>query len=409
MSRKRILWFVLVVILLTVAIVYFAFFRKDKSPQAAPRAAAVVDVTRGSLSSTLTVAGQFEPYQVVELHAKVSGYIRWIKVDIGDLVHEGEVLAKLEVPELQDQYQGAQAEVKHSQSEIGRAQSEVVSAQATYTALHLDYTRLAEAAKQRPGLIAQQELDDAQSKDQEAEAQIGVAKAALDAMQQQLGVSRATSHRYQTLTDYEQIVAPFTGVVTMRYADVGSLIQAGQDSNTQTMPVVQVSQSDLLRLRTPVPENDVPYIKLGGVVQIKVSSTGHTFTGKIVRFTRALDPSTRTMLVEVDVPNPDLKLSPGMYAEDTFQLQHENDSLTLPLQAVVQSGTQPYVLVVDPTHHVERRTVTLGIQTANRVEILSGVRQGEQVIASGQSGYESGEVVTPRPAFIPTVAQELGN
>jgi RND family efflux transporter MFP subunit len=409
MSRKRILWFVLVVILLTVAIVLFVFLRKEKSPAAAPRAAAVIDVSRGSLSSTLTVAGQFEPYQVVDLHAKVSGYIRWIKVDIGDLVTNGEVLAKLEVPELQDQYQGAQAEVKHSQSEIGRAQSEVVSAEATYSALHLDYTRLAEAAKQRPGLIAQQELDDAQSKDNEAEAQIGVAKAALEATQQQLGVSRATSHRYQTLTDYEQIIAPFTGVVTMRYADVGSLIQAGQDSNTQTMPVVQVSQSDLLRLRTPVPESDVPYIKVDGEVQIKVNATGRTFTGKIVRFTRALDPSTRTMLVEVDVPNPDLTLSPGMYAEDTFQLQHKDDSLTLPTQAVVQSGNQPYVLVVDSTHHVERRNVTLGIETANRLEILSGLHDGEHVIASGQTEYEPGEVVTPRAAFIPTVAQEMGN
>jgi RND family efflux transporter MFP subunit len=153
----------------------------------------------------------------------------------------------------------------------------------------------------------------------------------------------------------------------------------------------------------------VPYIKLGGQVQIKVSSTGHTFTGSIVRFTRALDPSTRTMLVEVDVPNSDLKLSPGMYAEDTFQLQHKDDSLTLPIQAVVQSGTQPYVLIVDATHHVERRNVTLGIQTANRVEVVSGVRAGEQVIASGQTEYQSGEVVTPRPAFIPTEAQELGN
>ena len=302
MPRKRILW-IAVALLLVGAVVLFTLLHKSKAPAVAPRSAAVVSVSIGALSSSLTVAGQFQPYQEVDLHAKVSGYIRWIKVDIGDRVRQGEVLAALEVPELQDQLQGAQAEVRHSQSEITRAQSEVVSAQSTYAALHADYTRLEAASKQRPGLIAEQELDDARSKDQEAAAQIGVAKASLDAMQQQLGVSNADSRRIQTLTNYEQIISPFNGVVTMRYADTGSLIQAGTSSNTQSMPVVRVAQSDLLRLRMPVPESDVPFIQEGGTVQVRVNATGRTFTGKIVRFTRALDTDTRTMLTEVDVPN----------------------------------------------------------------------------------------------------------
>ncbi|MGA7156359.1 MAG: efflux RND transporter periplasmic adaptor subunit [Acidobacteriaceae bacterium] len=409
MSRKRILWIVVFACCLVVVVAALLALRNKRAPVTEPRSAAVVEVTRRNLSSTLSIAGQFEPYQVVELHAKVSGYIRWIKVDIGDLVHRGEVLADLEVPELQDQLDGAQADVKHTEAEIGRAQSEVVSAQATYSALHLDYTRLAQAAKQRPGLIAQQELDDAESKDQEAQAQVGVAKAALDATRQQLGVSQANSHRYSTLANYEQIVSPFTGVITMRYADVGSLIQAGQTSNTQTMPVVQVSESDLLRLRMPVPENDVPYIKLGGPVSIKVTATGKTFIGKIVRFTRALDPQTRTMLTEVDVPNPDLVLSPGMYAETTIQLQQKANVLTLPAQAVVQNGDQAYVLILNSNNEIERQPVTLGIQTANEIEILTGVQTGERVIASGQSQYQAGEAVTPHAAFIPTTAEEMGN
>jgi RND family efflux transporter MFP subunit len=407
MFRKRILW---IAVFACLILAIFAFALLHHGPQAAPeqpRAAAVVDVTRGTLASSLTIAGQFQPYQQVDLHAKVSGYIRWIKVDIGDKVHLGEVLATLEVPELQDQLQGAQADVRHTQSEITRTQSEVVSAQATYAALHAEYTRLAEASKEKPGLIAEQELDDARAKDQQAAAQIGVAKASLDAMQQQLGVSNATSHRFQTLSNYEQIVAPFTGVVTMRYADTGSLIQAGQDSNTQTLPVVQVAQSDLLRLRMPVPESDVPYINIGGDVQVKVSSTGKVFTGKIVRFTRALDTNTRTMLTEVDVPNPDLILDPGMYAETTIQLQQKNDALILPSQAVVQNGDQAYVLVVNASNHIERRNVTLGIQTGNRVEVTTGVQAGEKVVASGQTSYQPGDLVTPHPAYIPTEAQEV--
>ena len=407
MHRKRILWIAVLLCLLLAALFLIVRSRYGKGPAEQPRAAAVVAVMRGNLASSLTVAGQFQPYQQVDLHAKVSGYIRWIKVDIGDRVRQGEVLALLEVPELQNQVEGAQAEVRHSQSDITRAQSEVISAESTYSAVHAEYTRLEEASKERPGLIAEQELDDARAKDQQAAAQVGVAKASLDAMQQQLGVSNATRSRLETMSGYEQIVAPFTGVVTKRYADTGTLIQAGQDNNTNTLPVVQVAESDLLRLRMPVPESDVPYIQVGGDVQVKVNATGHTFTGKIIRFSRALDTNTRTMLTEVDVPNHDLSLNPGMYAETTIQLQQKNDALILPAQAVVQSGDQSYVLVVDATNHVEKRNVTLGIQTSNRVEITSGLQAGDNVIATGQTGYQPGEVVSPHAAFIPTAAQEV--
>jgi RND family efflux transporter MFP subunit len=407
MHRKRIFWIagLLCLLVATLFLIVRGLYRKGPAEQ--PRAAAVVAVVRGNLASSLTVAGQFQPYQQVDLHAKVSGYIRWIKVDIGDRVRQGEVMALLEVPELQDQVEGAQAEVRHSQSDITRAQSEVVSAESTYSALHAEYTRLEEASKERPGLIAEQELDDARAKDQQAAAQVGVAKASLDAMQQQLGVSRATHSRLETMSRYEQIIAPFTGVVTKRYADTGSLIQAGQDNNTQTLPVVQVAESDLLRLRMPVPESDVPNIQVGGDVQVKVDATGRTFTVKIIRFSRALDTNTRTMLTEVDVPNHDLSLSPGMYAETTIQLQRKKDALILPAQAVVQNGDQSYVLVVDATNHVEKRTVTLGIQTSNRVEITSGLQAGDNVIAAGQTGYQPGEIVSPHAAFIPTAAQEV--
>src|ERR1700678_2998525 len=411
MHRRRILWIAGLLCLLLAALFLIARNHYGKALAEQPRAAAVVAVTRGNLASSLSVAGQFQPYQQVDLHAKVSGYIRWIKVDIGDHVRQGEVLATLEVPELQDQVEGAQAEVRHSQSDISRAQSEVVSAESAYSAVHAESTRLEEASKERPGLIAEQELDDARAKNQQATAQVGAAKASLNAVQEQLGVSRASRSRLETMSRYEQIIAPFTGVVTKRYADTGTLIQAGQDNNTATLPVVQVAESDLLRLRMPVPESDVPYIRVGGEVQVKVNATGDTFTGKIIRFSRALDTNTRTMLTEVDVPNRDLSLNPGMYAETTIQLQQKNDALILPAQAVVQTGVQngdqSYVLVVNATNHVEKRNVTLGIQSSNRGEITSGLQAGDNVIASGQNGYQPGEVVSPHAAFIPTAAQEV--
>jgi RND family efflux transporter MFP subunit len=363
---------------------------------AAAVGASVAHVTRGDLASTLTVAGQFQPYQEVDLHAKVSGYIRRINVDIGDRVRMGQVIATLEVPELNAQLAGAQAEVRHSQSEIDRAKSQVAGAKSSHAALHDAYMRLAQAARQRPGLIAQQELDDALAKDQNSEASIDVAKAALDATEEELSVSSADKQRVQALSDYSIVTAPFSGVVTKRYADTGSLIQAGTASNTQAMPVVQLAQSDVLRLRMPVPEADVPYIQDGGTVKVKVQATGKSFTGKIVRFARALDPSTRTMVTEVDVANPTLELSPGMYAESVISLQQRNNVLIVPIQAVVQGDSQSYVLALDKNNHVQKKTVTLGVQGADRVEITGGLTDGELVIVSAQANYQVGQTVSPR-------------
>ncbi len=357
--------------------------------------ATVAPVTRGTISSSLKVSGQFTPYQEVDLHAKVSGYIRRINVDIGDRVHAGEVIADLEIPELEAQVAGAKAEVRHSSSEIDRAKSEVARAESNHVAVHAAYTRLKEASDQRPGLIAQQELDDARAKDQDAEAQINVAKSALEATQQQLGVSQADSQRVQALSDYSVVIAPFNGIVTERSADVGSLIQAGTSPNTG-VPVVRIAQSDLLRLRMPVPESDVRYIKTGGGVQVTVGAIGRTFDAKIVRFTRALDASTRTMLAEVDVPNPSLTLSPGMYAETQVILQRRDNVLTIPTQALVQNGNENTVLIVDATNRVERKNVQIGIQSTNRTEVISGLSEGKSIVISGQTNYQNGELVRPQ-------------
>ena len=363
--------------------------------------ASVAPVTRENISSTLTVAGEFQPYQEVELHAKVSGYIRRINVDIGDRVKNGQVIATLEVPELNAQVAASQAEIRHSQSEITRAQNEVTLAQANYAALHAAYTRLSEASKRRPGLIAEQELDDSRAKDQDAEAKINVAKSALEATREQLGISKADNQRVQSLEDYSVVTAPFTGVVTMRYADVGSLIQAGTASNTQSMPVVKVAQSDLLRLRMPVPEEDVPLIRIGGNVQIKLQATGNILAGKIIRFTRELTTSTRTMLAEVDVPNSDLTLSAGMTAETTIVLQARKNVLTVPAGAVLKDGDgQAHVLVVGTDNKVQKIPVTLGIQGSDRVEITQGLAEHQSVIVSGQQNYQSGQIVRPKLSTI---------
>jgi RND family efflux transporter MFP subunit len=380
---------------------------KGKQPSSAPpMTASVASVTRGDLSNTLTVAGEFQPYQEVELHAKVSGYIRRINVDIGDLVKSGQVIATLEVPELNAQVAGSEAEVRHSKSEIARAQSDVALAEASEAALHSAYKRLHQAAQMRPGLVAEQELDDSHAKDLDAEAKVNAAKAALEAAREQLGVSNADHQRVAALRGYSVVTAPFTGVITMRYADVGSLIQAGTTSNTQSMPVVKLAQSDLLRLRMPVPEEDVPYIKVGGDVQIKLQATGKIISGKIVRFTRELTTATRTMLAEVDVTNSDLALSTGMTAEATIVLQEQKGVLTVPAGAVLKENGQSYVLVVDAANKVQKVPVVVGIQGPDRIEIVHGLAEHQNVIVSGQANYQSGQIVHPVVSTIAMPKQE---
>jgi len=398
MTKRYVLIAIGVVALVALMVgVEYRVRNRDSDPKAAEiPTAAVAIVKRGVLSNTLTLAGQFQPYQEIEVHAKVSGYVRHIDVDIGDRVRAGQTLAVLEIPELDAQLKGTQAEVLHSKDEVVRAENEVIRAESDHAALHAAYARLQQAAAARPGLIAEQELDDSRSKDLAAEAQIDAAKAALSAAKQQTAVSDADRMRVSALADYARVTAPLSGVITWRYADTGALIQAGTSSNTQSMPVVKLAQSDILRLRLPVPESDVPSIHAGSPVQVQVRAIGRTFAGKVVRFTRSVSLDTRTMETEVDVDNADLSLTPGMYADTTLELDRNENALAVPVQAVIQDANGHYVLVVDNQDRVAKREVGLGEQTSSRVEILRGLSENERVIVGGQSNYQIGEAVKAR-------------
>jgi len=379
---------------------------KETSVTDAPPVAPVVIASRTALSNKLNVAGEFLPYEEVELHAKVAGYIRKINVDIGDHVRAGEVLATLDVPELNAQVVGATASVAQSREQIARAKSDVARAQADYTAVHISAQRLAQASKAQPGIIAEQELDNANAKDQAAAASVEAAKAALAATEQALGVSRASQTQVTSMADYSRIIAPFDGIVTWRYADPGALIQAGT-SNAASAPVVKVAQVSTLRLRLPVPEALASFVHEGDTVSIFVNALHKTITGTVARSTGALDPSTRTMQVEVDVKNTDGALTPGMYAQVTLNIARSGNALAVPVQAVDTTNPQSaWLLVVDNTGHVQKRGVQIGITTANRVEITSGLKEGEQVIAANLGSYTNGQKVTPKLDVMATTAAE---
>ncbi len=357
--------------------------------------AAVALVRRGSIANTLSIAGEFLPLQEVELHAKVAGYVKKINVDIGDHVRQGEVLAVLEVPELAAQVQGADAGVRHSQDEIVRAQNEVARAEADHTALHAAAIRLKQASQARPGLVAEQELDDALAKDRAAEAQVEAAKSALSAARQQLDIAKASHLQVSAMSGYSRIIAPFDGVVTWRYADTGALVQAGTSTNS-AQPVVKIAQVNVLRLRIPIPESLASSVHAGQPAEISVQATGERFPGNVSRLTGALDRATRTEQVEIDVPNQKLHLAPGMFADVVLQIERHDSALLVPVQAVNRAGDQSSALVVGSDNRVEVRPIRTGIEDPNSVEVVSGLREGDRVIVANLGSYQNGQTVDPR-------------
>ena len=384
----------------TFLVVFFKFSAKSakaEQPQEGTlRPVAVALVKRGPVVNTLTLAGAFRPYQVVDVHAKVAGYIRQIFVDVGDQVKTGQVLAILEVPELSAQVEGAQADIRRSQDAIRRARSEIQRAESTHSAYHTAYSRLKQASDARPGLIAEQELDDSQAKDKETEAQIESSQASLAESQSQLAVAQAELDRLSALQAYSHITAPFAGVVTKRYADTGALIQAGTSSDTQAMPVVQLAEWSKLRLVVPVPESAVPQIRLGNGVNVEVSALNRDFQGHVARFADALDDATRTMHTEIDVENPDGTLKDGMYAEAKIVLLQRDDVLTVPMQAVERNASGGSVLLVNSQGRIEERNVSLGAETSQRIEVKAGVAENDRVIIGNRGEFRPGEKVQPK-------------
>jgi len=241
--------------------------------------------------------------------------------------------------------------------------------------------------------VAQQGVDETEGKALASAAQVEASGSNLQSAQSQLAAAQAKREHDQVLFDYTKITAPFAGIITQRFANLGTLVQAGTNSSTQALPLVRLSQDDLFRLVIPVPETYVKYIHIGDPVSVKVSSLDRTFPGKIARFSVDVREDTRTMHTEVDVPNPQHTLLPGLYADATIQLEHKQDALAVPIQAIDRNGDRTSVDVVDASNNIEIRSVVLGIQTANDAEVLSGLMEGDMVVVSDRSSLRAGQTV----------------
>jgi RND family efflux transporter MFP subunit len=377
--------------------------RKAEAEDAAHAPTApVVKVARRDLSNTLEIASEFEPLQEIEVYAKVSGYIKKLYVDWGTHVKKGQLLAELEIPELQQQLQQDEAGARRSDQDLSRAREELNRAQSAYNVAHLTYTRLADVQKSRPELVAQEEIDAAQGKDLEASAGVSSAKDAVSAAEQGLLAAKAALGKDQAMFGYARITAPFDGVVTQIYAYTGALLPAGTSSNKGDLALCQLSQNDVLRLVIPVPERAVADVHVGDTVDIEVSGAQNTFTGQIIRFSDQIETQTRTMHTEVQVPNPKYLLVPGMYASVKIPLRSASNVLSIPIQAVQSSGNgHGTVLLVNSSNRIEKRDVKLGIQTATEAEVLSGLHENDTVVFGEQNQFKAGDLVSPQIVAAP--------
>jgi RND family efflux transporter MFP subunit len=355
----------------------------------------VVAVKAMPLSRSLTLSSELVPFQEIDVYAKESGYVKQLLVDYGTRVKEGQLMAVLEIPELEQQLQQDDAAIKSAADQVTNAEHEVSRYDAQRNVLHLQADRLTNVAKSQPGLVAQQEVDDARGKDLAAEAQVESAHSNLAVTQSQLDMTKAKRQHDQVLFDYARITAPFAGTVTQRYANLGTLVQAGTSSSTQALPLVKLSQDDRFRLVIPVPESYVRYIRIGDTARVSVPAIGRTYTGTVARFSTDVKEETRTMHTEVDIYNTDRKLLPGLYAEATLALDRKDKAIAVPLQAVNQNGDQTTVDVVTPSGTIDVRQVRLGIQTATDAEVLAGAAEGEQAVVSDRSGLRAGQKVRP--------------
>lgn len=341
---------------------------------------AVSGVMRTNLTRVAQFDAEFRPFQEIDVHAKVSGYVKTMNVDIGDQVQEGQLLATLEVPELADDLQHAEAVRQRSEDQVAELKA------ANYNA-HLTWARMAAVQKDQPNLIAQQDLDSVQAKDEES-------AAALSKAQHDVLVAKADVEKLKALLAYTQITAPFAGVITKREADPGALI-AGGTTSSQNMPLLRLSENTLLRLTLPVSVSYVAGIRVGQPVQIHVQSTGLDLTQNVSRFERKVDTATRTMNVEVDVTNADLTITPGMYATATVEVDRHDHALAVPIAAVARRETAT-VYVVTPQDKIEERTVQIGLETPTLIEITSGLRDGERVMLGSRGHVQPGQPVSPK-------------
>jgi RND family efflux transporter MFP subunit len=386
-------------VLLLLAVAFFAGYlplvRRNKlivdeavhREQSVPRVT-VVTVGRSSKSSSLQLPGNIQAITEAPILARANGYIKQRLADIGDRVHAGDTLAIMEAPELDEQVHQAEATVRQAQAGIDQAQANLRQGRADLELARVTADRYARLVSD--GSVSAQENDQFQAQHKLKIAAVQSLEEALRGQQSAMAAAQANVARVRNMKGYLTVVAPFDGVITLRNVDSGALV-----NNASTL-LFRIAQTNALRIYLNVPQSNASSIHRGDVASLFVSNLpGRTFTGTVARTANALDPSSRTLLVELHVPNPDGALLPGMYAQVTLDNPRANPPLLIPSDALIVSGAGTQVALVDAGHRVHLRTIVAGRDYGDRLEVMNGLGDGDVIVAHPGDVLSEGATVEP--------------
>jgi HlyD family secretion protein len=417
----------------------------DQIPEAAPARAqatapppatrvATVRPERATIRRTTEQPGQIEAIEVTAIHARVAGFVRTMAVDIGDPVKKGQVLVELWVPELEAESKEKHALIDQAEADraqaaaavevaeamvasaearreavragIRRAEADVARWQAEYrradqltresavTGSLRDETRSKRDAAEAARDEVKAQVASADAAVREARAHLAKARADVVAAAARVAVARFAAERVAAMAGYAKVEAPFDGVVTRRLVDTGHLTVPGGTGE----PLLVVARSDRVTIAVGVPEADAPLVDAGDPARVRLQALGgRAFEGKVTRTSWSLDAATRTLRAEIDLPNPDGALRPGLYAYATIIAEEHAGALTLPAAAVVGEGDKTYCVVV-ADRRAARRPIRVGLNDGARVEVLSGLDGGEVVVSANAAALADGQPVEPQPA-----------
>lgn len=371
-----------VVVILAASFVVVSTMRSNEATQlaattvvqaSAPPPVDVAMVKSVSGTTELTLPGETAAWYEATIYSRVSGYVGKWSVDIGDHVKQGQTLATIETPELDAELAAAEAKLKAAEADVQVRQAQAEFADTTY-----------QRWKDAPtGSVSVQETEDKKAGYVSAQAELAAANA-------QVGVAQNDVNRLQAFQAFKRVTAPFTGIVTQRRIDIGNLVTAG--SSATMTPLYRIAQNDPIRVFIEVPQSAAASMKPGTQVDITTNGTeAQTFTGKIARTSDAVDPQARTLRVEVDIPNKNGGLVPGLYVETGFHLPSQG-RVIVPAAAMIFSPQGPKVAVVSGDH-VRFRKVTIAEDDGSTVQLGSGVRAGENVVLNISNQITDGQKV----------------
>jgi RND family efflux transporter MFP subunit len=359
----------------------------DTQKEALPEVS-FVPVTRAAVTGNLILPASIQAVTEAPVLARAEGFVNKRYVDIGDRVAAGQLLAEIEAPDLDQQVRQAQASLQQSRADLERATAALEQAKVNESVAKITAGRWSNLV--REGIASKQENDLYQGQYQSQMANVRALDRAVAAARSSVDVAQANVDRITDLKSYLKVKAPFAGVITLRNVDVGALVNSG---NTL---LFRIAQTNPLRTYVNVPQSSASDVHVGQIAKLSTSELPERkFPGSVARTANSLDPATRTLLVEIHVANPDGKLMPGMYAQVDLNLPRKDPPLLMPSDTLVVRPEGTLVAVLGPENVVHFQPITVGRDFGDRIEVLSGLTEGQKVIVNPNDSVQEGVKVHP--------------